>query len=132
MQTSGKSDAYLSKFNEIYDDENKFDPKMEWIRYYSNTGSSEAKHLLMEGNNVYILSTMSSATDKSSTITIITTGLDGNNPVYLPFGGSSKMESRNFSFVSDGGLIITGTNTDKDIIDISSMILIKTKAGGKL
>jgi len=132
MQTSGKSDAYLCKFNKIYDDENRFDPKMEWIRYYNNSGSSEANHLLMEGNSVYILSTMSSATDKSSTISVITTGLDGNNPVYLPIGGSSKMASRNFSFASDGGFIITGTNTDKDIIDISSMILIKTKTGGKL
>ena len=132
VRTTGSQEAYLCRFNKIYDDENRFDPKMEWIRYYSNSGNSEANHLLMEGNNVYILSTMSSATDKSSTITIITTGLDGNNPVYLPFGGSSKMESRNFSFASDGGLIITGTNTDKDIIDISSMILIKTKAGGKL
>ena len=42
------------------------------------------------------------------------------------------MASRNFSFTADGGFIITGTNTNKDIIDISSMILIKTKAGGKL
>jgi hypothetical protein len=132
VRTAGSQEAYLCRFNKIYDDENRFDPKMEWIRYYSNSGSSEAKHLLMEGTSVYILSTMSSTTDKSAIISVITTGLDGNTPVYQPIGGSSKMASRNFSFASDGGLIITGTNTDKDIIDISSMILIKTKTGGKL
>jgi hypothetical protein len=132
VQTSGNSEAYLCKFNKIFTDENKFNPEMEWIRYYNNAGSSKATHLLMEGNNPCILSTMTSGTDKSSTITVIATDPQGNNPAFLPFGGASKMLSSNFSFTADGGFIISGTNANKDIIDISSMTLIKTKAGGKL
>jgi len=132
-QTSGISDAYLCRFNRIFDDENKFNPNLEWIRYYNNgAGSSKATHLLMDATNAYILSTMSSGTDKPSTVSVITAGLEGNNAVYMPIGGASKMVSRNFSFTTDGGFIITGTNTNNDIIDISSMILIKTKSGGKL
>jgi hypothetical protein len=135
IRTTGSQEAYLCKFNKIFTDENKFNPELEWIRYYNNAASSKATHILMDANNVYILSTMSSVssvTDKSSLISVITTGLEGNNPVYMPIGGSSQMVSRNFSFTTEGGLIITGTNTNKDIIDISSMTLIKTKAGGKL
>jgi hypothetical protein len=132
VKISGTSEAYLCRFNSIFTDENKFDPKMEWIRYYNNAGSCKATHMLMESNGINILSTMSSGTDKSSTITLITTDPEGNNPVFLPFGGSSQMKSSNFSFTQDGGFIISGTNQNKDIIDISSMTLIKTKAGGKL
>jgi hypothetical protein len=132
VRTTGIQEAYLCKFNKIFTDENKFDPKKDTIWYYNNAGSSKATHMLMDANNVYLLSTVTSGTDKSSTISIITTGLEGNNPVYMTLGGSSKMESRNFSFTTDGGFIISGTNKNKDISDISSMILIKTKAGGAL
>jgi len=132
VRTSGIQEAYLCKLNKLFTDENKFDPKMEWIRYYNNAGSSIASHMLMETDKIYLLSTATSGTDKSSTISIIATGLDGNNPVFLPVGGSSQMISRNFSFTADGGFIISGTNKSKDVTDISSMILIKTKAGGGL
>lgn len=131
-QTSGNSDAYLCRLNKIFTDENKFNPELNWIRYYNSASSGKATHMLMETNNMYILSTMSSGSDKSSTISIIATDMDGKNPVFMPIGGSSQMESRNFSFTADGGFIISGTNINNDINDISSMTLIKTKAGGKL
>jgi hypothetical protein len=132
VKISGTSEAYLCRLNKIFNDENKFDPKMEWIRYYNNAANSKATYLLKESNSINILSDMFSGTDKSSTITLITTDQEGNNPVFVPFGGSSRMTSSNFSFTEDGGFIISGTNQNKDINDISSITLIKTKAGGKL
>jgi hypothetical protein len=131
VRTSGISEAYLCTLK-MFNDDNQFDPDLEWIQYYNTSGSSKATHMLMEAGSTYLLSTVSSTSDKSSTITVITTGPDGNDPVYIPIGGSSKMESSNFCFTDDGGFIISGTNINKDINDIKSIALIKTKAGGRL
>jgi hypothetical protein len=127
--SAGGTDAYLSKI--INTHEHVYLPTYEvaWQRHFTNDVNNMATGMLISNNNIYILSSMSNIDKSSSTISIIKTDLAGLNPEYLQYGGSTKMESQMFDLSADGGFIIAGTNGTKDY---SSMILIKTKAGGKL
>ncbi len=123
---TGGSDVLLIKIKKVISD--KIQYERVWQRSFSNPGNDKGTCILTQDNQIHILSTLSNG-DKSSIISIITTDLDGENPQYKSFGGSSLMKSSNFEFTEDGGFIISGTN-ERNFK--SSLMMIKTKTGGVL
>jgi hypothetical protein len=124
----GGSDVLLYKANKVFIDEHQFQYERKWARNFGNAGNDEGTCILARDNQIYVLSTNTND-DKTKIISIITTDLQGENPQYGSFGGSSLMESSTFEFTEDGGFIISGTNRRNFK---SSLMMIKTKAGGKL
>jgi hypothetical protein len=122
------ADVLLYKVNMIYYENDKFYFERKWTKPFKKTGDDKGTFVLAEDNEIHVLATQSNG-DKSSLISIITTTSNGANEQSVPFGGASLMQSQAFGFSSDGGFIISGTNKLSD--DYSSMVLIKTKSGGK-
>ncbi|MBN2275500.1 MAG: hypothetical protein JXR41_11105 [Bacteroidales bacterium] len=122
------SDVFLYKIKGEYNNEGNLEFNHEWSKVYNNAGDDKGTCILTDNNTIHVLSTRSSG-EKTSTISIITTNMQGENPQYNSFGGSSRMESRTFEFTEDGGFIISGCNRRDDN---SSMIMIKTKTEGVL
>jgi hypothetical protein len=85
--------------------------------------------IILDENNLYQLATTSS-TGINTTITLITTDLDGNNPVYSTIGEGTQLSASSFEKTADNGFIIAGTNKHSD--NDQSLALIKLKANGSL
>jgi hypothetical protein len=83
----------------------------------------------IDENNLYLLSTTAS-TGINTTITLITTDLDGENAVYSEIGEGTQLSASSFMKTSDHGFIIAGTNKHSD--NDQSMALIKLKSSGSL
>lgn len=122
---TGGTDVLLYKFSKV-PDENEY--RREWDTVYTQGINDKGTSILMNDEQLFILSTQVYS-DKNSNISVISTNLQGENPRYESYGGSSQMESHNFEFAGDGGLIISGTNK-RDFK--SSLVMIKTRTGGKL
>jgi hypothetical protein len=84
---------------------------------------------VLDQNNLHMISTTAS-TGINTTITLITTDLDGENAVYSEIGEGTQLSASSFEKTADNGFIIAGTNkhTDND----QSMALIKLKSNGAL
>jgi hypothetical protein len=99
-----------------------------WDNTYGNV-NGVGVCMMLDENNLHILSTTAS-TGINTTITMITTDVDGENPVYYEIGQGTQLSAASFERTSDNGFIIAGTNkhTDND----QSMALIKLKSNGSL
>ncbi len=99
-----------------------------WDNSYGETNSAGVCSILDE-NNLYLLATTAS-TGINTTITLITTDVDGENAVYSEIGEGTQLSASSFERTSDNGFIITGTNKHSD--NDQSMALIKLKSNGSL
>jgi hypothetical protein len=102
--------------------------KVEWEKYYGKE-NDQGVSLINEGSSLYLLSTTSS-TGINSTITLITTNPDGDNPVYSEIGEGTQLSASSFQMTSDNGFIIAGTNKHSE--NDQSMTLIKLKSSASL
>lgn len=84
---------------------------------------------ILDENNIFLLATTSS-TGINTTITLVTTDLDGENAVYSEIGNGTQLSASSFEKTADNGFIIAGTNKHSD--DDQSIALIKLKSGGSL
>lgn len=84
---------------------------------------------ILDDNNLHMLSTTAS-TGINTTITVITTDLDGENPVYSEIGQGTQLSASSFEHTADNGFIIAGTNKHSD--NDQSMALIKLKSNVSL
>jgi hypothetical protein len=127
---TGGSKVLVYRIRKTLEDEHtiRYIREKEEIYKFNPTNNNKGTSILTRNNQIHILSTLT-YNDKTSMISVITTNLQGENPEYRSFGGSSLMESRNFEFTEDEGFIISGTNK-RDYK--SSLVMIKTKAGGQL
>jgi len=85
--------------------------------------------VILDGNNLHLLATTSS-TGINTTITLITTDLNGENAVYSEIGEGTQLSASSFEKTADNGFIIAGTNKHSE--NDQSMALIKLKSGGLL
>jgi hypothetical protein len=92
-------------------------------------GSDQGVCALLDENNLYLLATTSS-TGINTTITLITTDLEGGNPVYSEIGEGSQLSASSFEKTADHGFIIAGTNKHSE--NDQSMALIKLKSNASL
>jgi hypothetical protein len=99
-----------------------------WDTKYGE-GSDRGVCVLLGENNLYLLATTSS-TGINTTITLITTDLEGGNPVYSEIGEGSQLSASSFEKTADNGFIIAGTNKHSD--NDQSMALIKLKSNASL
>jgi hypothetical protein len=101
---------------------------VEWEKYYGQENDKGVSHIL-DGSNIYLLATTASA-GINSTITLITTDLEGDNAVYSEIGEGTQLSASAFQKTADNGFIIAGTNkhTEND----QSMTLIKLKSNASL
>jgi hypothetical protein len=95
---------------------------------YGN-GTDQGVGLILDENNLYLLTTTSS-TGINTTITLITTDLNGENAVYSEIGEGTQLSASSFEKTSDNGFIIAGTNKHSE--NDQSMALIKLKSNGSL
>ena len=102
--------------------------KVEWEKYYGHENDIGVSHIV-DGSNIYLLATTASA-GINSTITLITTDLEGDNAVYSEIGEGTQLSASAFQKTADNGFIIAGTNkhTEND----QSMTLIKLKSNASL
>ncbi len=100
----------------------------EWDNSYGETNSAGVCAILDE-NNLYLLTTTAS-TGINTTITLVTTDLDGENAVFSEIGEGTQLSASSFEKASDNGFIITGTNKHSE--NDQSMALIKLKSNGSL
>jgi hypothetical protein len=101
----------------------------QWEKNFGGKLADYGNCIMMDGDKLHLLTTMGSA-GTNSTISMISTDLDGNDPVYSNFGEGSKLSATTFSMTSDFGFIIAGTN-ERSTNDVS-MTVIKLNAGGSL
>ena len=99
-----------------------------WDNSYGETNSAGVSSNLDE-SNLYLLATTAS-TGINTTITLITTNVDGENAVYSEIGEGTQLSASSFERTSDNGFIITGTNKHSD--NDQSVALIKLKSNGSL
>ena len=99
-----------------------------WQKTFGNTANDYGSSVIASDNNIYILGTLTSI-GSTSYMVMITTNMNGENPVQNNIGGSVQFSSGSFEKTTDNGFIITGTNKFNDN---SSMVLIKTDSNGKL
>jgi GH43 family beta-xylosidase len=102
--------------------------KVEWEKYYGKE-NDEGVSLIKDGNKLYLLSTTSS-TGINSSITLITTDAEGDNPIYSEIGEGTQLSASSFQKTSDNGFVIAGTNKHSD--NDQSMALIKLKSSTSL
>jgi hypothetical protein len=101
----------------------------QWEKTFGGIGNDYGKRVIVRGNSIYLLGTITSANINSS-ITLITTDLNGNNERYSNFGLGTQLSCSSFENTSDKGFIITGTNKYSE--SSSSVALIKTKTDTSL
>jgi hypothetical protein len=101
---------------------------VEWQKYYG-TGNDAGVHLILDESHLYLLGTTAS-TGINTTITLVTTDLDGENAVFSEVGGGTQLSASSIEKTLDDGFIITGTNKHSD--NDQSMTLIKLKSSGSL
>jgi hypothetical protein len=103
--------------------------KINWEKTFPATGNDYGISLIIRDNSLYLLATVASAGVNTS-IDLITTDLDGNNPSNTFFGNGTELSAKSFDVTSDNGFVIAGTNkhSDNDI----SLTMIKLKPDGTL
>jgi hypothetical protein len=101
---------------------------VEWENSYGS-GNDKGVCLILDGSNLHLLAT-SSSTGINTTISLITTNLDGSNAVYYEIGEGTQLSASSFEKTADEGFIISGTNKHSD--NDQSMALIKLKSSGSL
>jgi hypothetical protein len=99
-----------------------------WETTYGE-GNDQGVSVILDDSNLHVLTTTSS-TGINTTITLITTDLNGNNAVYSEIGEGTQLSASSFEKTSDNGFIIAGTNKHSD--NDQSMALIKVKSNGSL
>jgi hypothetical protein len=99
-----------------------------WDNKYGN-GNDIGVCVILDGSNLHLLATTSS-TGINTTITLITTDLEGGNAVYSEIGEGSQLSASSFYKTADNGFIIAGTNKHSE--NDQSMALIKLKSNGSL
>jgi hypothetical protein len=92
-------------------------------------GNDQGVCVLLDQNNLHLLATTSS-TGINTTISLITTDLEGGNPVYSEIGEGTQLSASTFEKTTDNGFIIAGTNKHSE--NDQSMALIKLKSNGLL
>jgi hypothetical protein len=102
---------------------------VQWQRSFGSNGDDYGHRVIMSDNSLYLLTTFASAGINSS-ITLITTDLNGSNEVYSSFGEGSQLSSSSLDRTSNNGFIIIGTNKHSEI-DMS-MALIRVRPEGTL
>ncbi|MBN1159569.1 MAG: hypothetical protein JXA61_09325 [Bacteroidales bacterium] len=100
-----------------------------WSKWYGTSGDDMGTSIIVDGSN-YILLGTTAASGGLSSISLIKTDPDGENPVYSSFGQGSQLTGTSFARTSDNGFIITGTNKHSDTH--ASVALIKTKPDATL
>jgi hypothetical protein len=103
--------------------------EINWEKTYPGPGNDYGNSLIIKDNSMYLLVTTAS-TGTNTSIGLITTDLDGNDPHTVYFGNGTEMSGEAFGSTSDNGFIITGTNKHSD--NDMSMALIKLKPDGTL
>ncbi|MBN2481445.1 MAG: hypothetical protein JXB19_06880 [Bacteroidales bacterium] len=95
-----------------------------WSKWYGTSGDDTGKSIIVDGSNYVLLGT-TAATGGLSSISLIMTDPDGENPEYAHFGQGTQLTGTSFAKTSDSGFIISGTNkhTDTHV----SVALIKTR-----
>jgi hypothetical protein len=103
--------------------------RTDWRRIFEKTGNDAGVYVILAASNLHVLATTSSG-GINSTISLITTDLDGNNPAINALGEYSQLSGSSIQQTTDNGFIIAGTNkhSDNDI----SMALIKLNQQGLL
>jgi len=103
--------------------------KTDWATSFVRTGNDAGECMMLADTAIHLLVTTSSAGINSS-ISVITTDLNGNILKEVNFGESVQLTGSAFEKTSDNGFIITGTNklADNDM----SLTLIKLKSDGTL
>jgi hypothetical protein len=101
---------------------------VEWKKSYGDKNDAGVCVILVD-NKLHLLATTSS-TGINTTITLITTDLNGENAVYSEIGEGTQLSASSFEKTSDNGFIITGTNKHSE--NDQSMALIKLKSNGSL
>jgi hypothetical protein len=107
----------------------QLDQVINWEKTFGGIGNDFGNSLILRDNFLYMLVTNASAGTNSS-IALLSTNLDGNNPVFSYIGEGTEMSGSSFSATSDNGFIIAGTNKHSD--SNKSLALIKLKADGSL
>jgi hypothetical protein len=93
------------------------------------SGNDKGVCVILDENKLRLLATTSS-TGINTTITLITTDLDGENAVYSEIGEGTQLSASSFERTSDNGFIVAGTNKHSE--NDQSMALIKLKSSGSL
>jgi hypothetical protein len=99
-----------------------------WHATYGE-GNDQGVCLIRDENSLHLLATTSS-TGINTTITLITTDLNGENAVYSEIGEGTQLSASSFEKTADNGYIIAGTNKHSE--NDQSMALIKLKSNGSL
>lgn len=100
-----------------------------WAKSYYTSGDDIGNSVIVNEDNYVLLGT--TATEGSlSSISLITTDENGDNPVFSNFGLSENLTATSFIKTSDNGFIVTGTN--QHTASHSSVVLIKTKPDATL
>ncbi len=124
--TSGGSDIFLYTI--------KWRPRksayfVETIQKFGYSYNDKARSMSTDGESVYILGTLATSSN-ATVIAIIKADENGRSDAKIRhIGGYSQMEAQSLSITDDGGYIISGTNQHGTN---SSILMIKTKPGGKL
>lgn len=96
-----------------------------WEKSYGSTSPEMSKSLIMDDQFIYILGT-SMINSSNTLITLLKTDLSGNEVDRINFGSGSKLLPAAFKKTGDGGLIISGTNSNPEANN-TSIALIKTR-----
>jgi hypothetical protein len=102
--------------------------QFEFDKKYGD-GTDAGVSLILDENNLHMLATTSS-TGINTTISLITTDLEGNSAVYSEIGEGTQLSASSFQKTTDNGFIIAGTNKHSE--NDQSMALIKLKPSATL
>ncbi len=100
-----------------------------WDQTFGSAEDDAGECLHLDGERLHLLATMGSSGTNTS-ISLITTDLNGEDPQYFTFGEGSHLVARSFEMTADKGFIIAGTN-ERSSSDIS-MAVLKLNAQGQL
>jgi hypothetical protein len=103
--------------------------EINWEKTFPSPGNDYGNSLIIKDNSLYMLVTTAS-TGTNTSIGLIETDLDGNDPYAVYFGNGTELSGNAFGITTDQGFIITGTNKHSD--NDMSMALIKLKPDGTL
>ena len=95
-----------------------------WEKYFGGTGNDFGAFSQIKDNTIYLLAT--EATVDNSSITVITTNMEGANEKHFYFGENSQLTAGTLNVTDDNGFIITGTNKHSE--SNVSLALIKTRS----
>jgi hypothetical protein len=125
LGTSGSAAASGMSLKNIRMSDTEHD--VNWSQTYNPSTANVSRSLLMDNQSLYLLGT-TSISSSSTSITLITTDLSGNQRSRSDFGMGSGLSASAFKRTSDNGFIIAGTNAHAEENN-TSLALIKTAPG---